>query len=456
MSWQGYIAVGNVASGVFTESSATNYARMGFSFNSSLNGKVIGFGPRILWTGVTGSITSYNSYAFFTASSGGESILVYPTPVPYYLGLNKDHALTPSTIVLNLLDGTTLDGLPLDIGGADVLAGGTTEPQAENFSNATGITALAGGAQTGATLLRATVNRVNTVATAGDSVMLPNSNPGAMVTVINVAANPLAVFPQSGDTINGQSANTSVIQNPSSVEVYWCSVAGAWHVEIGEGYSGSLFTESAQDNITAHAGGGKASATQITAQTCRVSTVATAGDSVLLPASAAGLELVLINSAANPMQVYGSGSDTIDSVATGTGVSQMPGSMCIYSCISAGSWYTNGLGTGYAGSLPTVSFTNAITAHAGGGQGSATPLTTVINRITTVGTAADSVVLPTAAPGLQITVINAAAANSANVFPATGDAINALGANNAFALAAGKSCNFYSTVAGVWHTILSA
>ena len=99
---------------------------------------------------------------------------------------------------------------------------------------------------------------------------------------------------------------------------------------------------------------------------------------------------------------------------------------------------------------------NALTAKAGGGQGSATPLPAVINRVTTVASANDSVLLPAAAPGLQITVTNAAATNSANVFPGTGDQINSLGANAAFALAAGKTVTFFSTVAGQWHSILSA
>lgn len=103
-----------------------------------------------------------------------------------------------------------------------------------------------------------------------------------------------------------------------------------------------------------------------------------------------------------------------------------------------------------------VSTVNALTAHAGGGQGSATPLTAAINRVTTVATAADSVVLPASSAGLSLTVINAAAANSMNVFPASGEAINALSANTAFAIAAGKAVEFYCTNSGQWHTILSA
>ena len=81
--------------------------------------------------------------------------------------------------------------------------------------------------------------------------------------------------------------------------------------------------EMVQDGITALAGGGQTGATQIAGQTARISTVATAGDSVMLPQAIPGLELLLINKGANAMQVYGYGTDTIDDQASATGVSQM-------------------------------------------------------------------------------------------------------------------------------------
>jgi hypothetical protein len=98
-----------------------------------------------------------------------------------------------------------------------------------------------------------------------------------------------------------------------------------------------------------------------------------------------------------------------------------------------------------------------LTAKAGGGQAGATQITAMNARVTTVGTAADSVVLPKAAAGLIVYVTNAHATNSMNVFPAVGDAINALSANTAFAVAATKTCAFvcYSN-GGPWHSLLTA
>lgn len=178
-----------------------------------------------------------------------------------------------------------------------------------------------------------------------------------------------------------------------------------------------------------------------------------------LPASAPGLEVTVINHGANPMQVYGAGTDTINDVATATGVSQMPNSSVLYFCTTAGAWYTEGLATGFASGFVTQSFSGGLTAHAGGGQGSALALTSMVNRVTTVGSAADSVVLPATVANVSIgplTVINAAASNSMNVFPASGDAINAGAANAAFAIAANKTATFYSAGAGQWHAVLTA
>jgi hypothetical protein len=162
------------------------------------------------------------------------------------------------------------------------------------------------------------------------------------------------------------------------------------------------------------------------------------------------------STAANAMQVYGSGTDTINGIATATGISQPPNSVCEYFCTAAGVWYAMTPGSGFSAQFPTVSTANALTAFAGGGQGSATPLTNVISRVTTVATGGDSVKLPASVPGMILTVINAAAANSMNVFPATGEAINALSANTAFAVAANKTVQFFCTVAGTWHSLLTA
>jgi hypothetical protein len=101
------------------------------------------------------------------------------------------------------------------------------------------------------------------------------------------------------------------------------------------------------------------------------------------------------------------------------------------------------------------SVANAITARAGGGQALATALTARANRITVCATIADSVKLPLATVGARVTVFNKGA-QSCNVFPQTGQFINALAVNTAYALAATKGAEFFCMVAGTWDTILTA
>lgn len=100
---------------------------------------------------------------------------------------------------------------------------------------------------------------------------------------------------------------------------------------------------------------------------------------------------------------------------------------------------------------------NGLTALAGGGQAGAVALyPRTINRVTTVASAADSVQCPHAAAGETFIVINAAAANSMNVFPQSGEIINALAANAALAVAANKAVLFACAVDGTWNTNLTA
>lgn len=90
--------------------------------------------------------------------------------------------------------------------------------------------------------------------------------------------------------------------------------------------------------ITAFAGGGKANATQLTADINKVTTVATAADSVLLPPALAGATVFVKNGGANSAQVFGQGTDTINGVATGTGVALAAGKSGIYVCVVDGDW----------------------------------------------------------------------------------------------------------------------
>lgn len=230
---------------------------------------------------------------------------------------------------------------------------------------------------------------------------------------------------------------------------------GSWVANTPFGL-GDFILESSQDNITATAGGGQANAFQITSQTARVSTVATLGDSIQLPPSAPGLELLIINHGANAMQVFGNGTDVVDDQGATTGVSQMANSLVIYSCATAGKWYTEGLSSGFAASLGLQTFSySTIAANATGTQASGTAITAMLTNVTSTG-ASQSVTLPASVPGLEMTVHNISA-NTILVFPNAGgtgtEKINALSANASLSMPTNTSTVFTCNVAGQWFTV---
>ena len=97
-----------------------------------------------------------------------------------------------------------------------------------------------------------------------------------------------------------------------------------------------------EDALTAHAGGGKASAYAMDAayNKHRFDTCATNGDSALLPAATVGRTDFVKNSGAADMDVYGAGTDQIDDASTATAYALPAGAGMYFECLSAGNWYT--------------------------------------------------------------------------------------------------------------------
>jgi hypothetical protein len=240
------------------------------------------------------------------------------------------------------------------------------------------------------------------------------------------------------------------------------SATGGWTFTGGVSPpAGGFVTISAASGLAAGATRTQAGATALTQQLSRIDTAttpaagSTLGDGVKLMAAAPGVAALVINNTAFPVQVYGAGTDTINGVAGASGVMLPPQGIYQFASAAAGAWTCEGVGAGASGGFPTVSAVDGLTAKAGGGQAGATPCPAVINRFTTVATIADSALLPPAKAGMQMTLTNVAA-NSLNVFPATGEQVNAAGANVAFALAGGKTASFTSAANGAWHAVLSA
>jgi hypothetical protein len=94
-----------------------------------------------------------------------------------------------------------------------------------------GLTALAGGGQTGATPVRSGFNTFTTVATANDSAILPVDVLGKTVTVINTTATSMNVFPATGDTINDLSANTAIAVEAGATTQFFGVTTTNWRTK---------------------------------------------------------------------------------------------------------------------------------------------------------------------------------------------------------------------------------
>ena len=322
-----------------------------------------------------------------------------------------------------------------------------------------GITAGTTRTQAGATLLQAEFNRVDTSTapavgtTLGDGIILPPGINGIDLEVVNNTVNIVMMYANGTDTINGVAGASGVPLAPGAIETFFCVGAGSWFFDAGIGTSGPYDTVLACDAVIA-TGTTQATSFQLTAILNKINT-ATALQGIRLPASAAGLDVIVENHTGFPIVVYGFGTDVIDDVPTATGLQQMDSSVVIFTCYAPGKWYTNGAASGYAKNaqggvvLQTIQFSDGLTA-AGTTQATGFQMQSAINTVSTVGVGA-GVNLPASSPGLQIVVQNNGT-SALLVYPAQGaaDTINGLPATAGLSLLPGSAITFNCTAAGAW------
>lgn len=93
--------------------------------------------------------------------------------------------------------------------------------------------------------------------------------------------------------------------------------------------------------ITAFATGGQASATALTEEINNITTCATAGDSVKLPAAVAGKTVIVKNSGAAALDIFPASADSIDALAINLAVRIQPGSTATFRAKDAIVWESN-------------------------------------------------------------------------------------------------------------------
>jgi hypothetical protein len=212
------------------------------------------------------------------------------------------------------------------------------------FSSKNSLTALAGGGQTGATLLPASVNVIGTVANPGDSVMLPKEGGGKRIVVINAGANSLNVFPNNAtDTINTLGVQTAYAVPVGDVIEFVGAGNGQWYASVPSTdtlinltLSGYLARSNAA-SVTA-AGTTQGTATALTADQNNIAT-GTANQGVVLPTGVPGMRVLVWNSTGNTIKIYPAGTGTIDGGSASAAVTLTSAHRAAeFFCQSANTW----------------------------------------------------------------------------------------------------------------------
>jgi hypothetical protein len=93
-----------------------------------------------------------------------------------------------------------------------------------------------------------------------------------------------------------------------------------------------------------------------------------------------------------------------------------------------------------------------VTASTTQTQAGGTPLLNEVNQVASAH-AADAVTLPTASPGMVVTVLLSTSSNTCKVFPAVGDTINALSKDAAITMSALTRAQFVCVAPLQWWTL---
>lgn len=116
------------------------------------------------------------------------------------------------------------------------------------------------------------------------------------------------------------------------------AISGTRSTEQNQKEKVGFLMASVEDGITATPSGTQSTSYQLTSQINRISVCATGADGVKLPLAEPGMAVTVINDGAAAAQVFGTSPDTIDGVATATGVALTNAKRATFFCVVAGKW----------------------------------------------------------------------------------------------------------------------
>ncbi|CAB5079528.1 hypothetical protein UFOVP143_5 [uncultured Caudovirales phage] len=298
----------------------------------------------------------------------------------------------------------------------------------------------------GATTQTITLPAVSTLL-AGTGYYVLNLSSGS-VTVQSSGLNAIAVIPQ----FSAASFTSNAITGTG---------AGVWNLvweggSVSTGFGALVYHNTATHNrirfnsANAVTAGTNAQGQGALTETLNVITTAVANPSGVTLPSPSGTAttstwVTVVNKGANPVNVYPPTGGAIDAISANSPILLPVGAMMTFWSASTTQWYSS-ISTSVNLALST-SVAPSVTAGTNAqGQGA---LTSDLNTITTAAANPSGVTLPTATVGRCVKVVNKGA-NPIAIFPASGAAIDALGANASITVPVGGAIEFNATSTTQW------
>lgn len=212
--------------------------------------------------------------------------------------------------------------------------------------------------------LNTLINQLNAmfanVAVAGDQAVSGNLTVTGTTGLTGAASlsgalNVTGLSTLNGGIVGGSSADITINTNKFTVAAAsgntlvagTLAVTGASTLTGAVGVTGNLttaaYTVVSVGNALTAAGTTRADALVLAKQVNNITTAA-ASTGAVLPAGVVGMRIIIVNAGANPIKVYGNGSDTIDGVAGATGVTLTNAKRAVFICVAVNTFISAQLG----------------------------------------------------------------------------------------------------------------